>query len=246
MECFIVKESDIDLDLKSLVLRGDEARHAIRVLRLRIGEKLMATTLHGFCYLATMDRSEQINKTEWEAHCLLEEILPEHNEPSIDIQLIQGIPQQQSKFEEIIEKITEIGITSITPIFSKRTEKKSFNKERIIRILENGSKQAYRARLPILHEITSLEEALKTSQSEGRSIITLHESAPLTDSLANALQDSKGNRISLVVGSEGGFDEAEIMLAQSSYKARIASLGPRRLRAETAAIMAVSLAIGIH
>ena len=119
MECFIVRESDIDVVTKSLVLRGDEARHAIRVLRLRIGEQLMATTLHGVCYLVTMERSEQINKIEWEAHCMIEEVLPEHNEPSIDIQLIQGIPQQQSRLEEIVEKVTEIGIRSIIPIFSR-------------------------------------------------------------------------------------------------------------------------------
>jgi len=48
MECFIVSESDIDLGSKSLTLRGDEARHAVRVLRISEGEQLLATTLNGF------------------------------------------------------------------------------------------------------------------------------------------------------------------------------------------------------
>jgi len=246
MECFIVREPDIDLALNSLVLRGDEARHAVRVLRLREGEKLMATTLNGTCYRASMGRSEQVSKTEWVAHCQIEEILPEHNEPDINVQLIQGIPHQQSKLEEIAEKVTEMGIRSIIPITTKRTEKKTFNRERLIRILENGSKQTYRARLPKLSEVMSLEEALAHAKSEGRKIIMLHESASLQDSLASALHEESGNKISLVIGPEGGFEEVEIMLAVHSFGTRIASLGPRRMRAETAAIMAVSLALGMN
>ena len=244
MECFIVGESDIDLQSQSLVLKGDEARHAIRVLRLREGEKLLATTLKGFCYKAKLTGSEQAAKKEWVAHCAIEEILPEHNEPDIDIQLMQGIPQHQSKLEEIIEKITEIGISSISPIFSKRTEKKTFNFERVTRIIQNACKQTYRARMPELSEIMSFEQGLMKAQREGRKIILLHESAPLSDSLSKALQVKKNMKISLVVGPEGGFDEEEIVFANRNHDVQIASLGPRRLRAETAAIMAVSIALG--
>ena len=245
MECFIVQKSDINLQLNSLVLRGEEARHAIRVLRIREGEKLLVTTLSGFCYRAKLTGCEQAAKNEWVAHCTIEEILPEHNEPNIDIELMQCIPQHQSKLEEIIEKITEIGISSISPIYSKRTEKKTFNFERLTRIIQNACKQTYRARMPKLSEIMSFEQGLTKAQSEGRKIILLHESAPLSDLLSKALQSNKHKKISLVVGPEGGFDDEEIVLANRNHGVQIASLGPRRLRADTAAVMAVSLALGI-
>lgn len=243
MECFIAREIDIDLPSKILVLRGDEARHAVRVLRISEGEHLLATTLTGFCYHLRCLRSGQPGKNEWVCECAIEEILPEHNEPNIDLQLIQGITLQQSKLEEIIEKITELGIRSIVPIFSRRTEKKSINRERFLRILENACKQSHRSRIPELSEPMSLEESLMKARSEKRAIILLHESAPITDSLSKVLRDIKGRKIALVIGPEGGFDESEVLLAQNTYKALIASLGKRRLRAETAAIAATAIAM---
>src|SRR6266446_7058221 len=125
MEGCIVNQSDLDLEKKTLVLRGDEGRHAVRVLRISEGELLLATTLAGFCYKATCKKSGQPKKNEWVCECSIEEILPEHNEPNIDIELLQGILLQQSKLEEIAEKATEIGIRSFIPIYSKRTEKKT-------------------------------------------------------------------------------------------------------------------------
>jgi len=177
--------------------------------------------------------------------CSIDEVLPEHNEPVIDVRLVQGIPQQQSKFEEIAEKSTEIGIRSIYPIYSKRTEKKTINSDRLLRIVQTACKQSHRARMPELADVTTFEKALTLALQEGRSIIVLHESAPLEDMLSLALAKEKGNKIALFIGPEGGFDEAEIVLASRNFGARITSLGPRRLRAETAAVVAVSLALGI-
>ncbi len=243
MECFIVNKSDIDPDSKSLVLRGDEARHAIRVLRLREGEKLLATTLHGFCYRAELVEREQVSKSEWVARCSIDEVLPGFNEPAIDVQLLQGIPQQQSKFEEIADKATEIGIRSLVPVLTKRTEKKNINTDRLVRIIQTACKQSHRATMPELSDVMSFEEALKKARREERKVILLHESAPLEDKLP-ALLGKKDEKITLCIGPEGGFDETEILLAKKNYGALIASLGPRRLRAETAAVVAVTLAIG--
>jgi len=243
MECFIVAESDIDLQSKTLTLRGDEARHAVRVLRISEGEHLMATTLQGFCYKARCIRSGQPSKNEWVCECSVEEILQEHNEPNIDLQLIQGITQQQSKLEEIAEKVTEIGISSFIPIYSKRTEKKTSNKERLERIITSACKQTHRARMPKLYEPMTYEKSLELAHSEGRKIIVLHESAPLENPLIGNLPKDRNVKISLVIGPEGGFDEAEVLLASRNYHAVIASLGVRRLRAETAAITAVAIAM---
>jgi 16S rRNA (uracil1498-N3)-methyltransferase len=242
MECFIVRESDINLAAKTLVLRGDEGRHAVRVLRISQGEQLMATTLSGFCYRTKCIESGQPSKNEWECECSIEEILPEHNEPKNDIQLIQGITQQQSKLEEIAEKVTEIGVKSIVPIYSKRTEKRTANVERLERIIQTACKQTSRARVPRLHDVTSFSTALKNCKREGREIILLHESAPLENSLSKILP-RQNKAISLVIGPEGGFDESEVLLASGEFGATVASLGERRLRAETASIVAIAIAM---
>ncbi|MEP7234838.1 MAG: RsmE family RNA methyltransferase [Ignavibacteriota bacterium] len=245
MECFIVNGGDVDLSSNTFILRDEEARHAIRVLRLREGETLMATTLNGFCYRAKLVLTEQPAKNEWIAKCSIDEALPEYNESQADIQLIQGIPQQQSKLEEIVEKCTELGIRSIIPATSKRTEKKSVNHERMSRIIQTACKQVSRARMPDFTEVLSLTDALRKAHSEARKIFILHESAPVEDTLLKHLLLQKVKKITLVIGPEGGFDEDEIFLATSDFGATVTSLGPRRLRAETAAVVAVSLASSV-
>jgi 16S rRNA (uracil1498-N3)-methyltransferase len=245
MECFIVSESDINIRSESLILRGDEARHAVRVLRIQEGEQLIATTLSGFCYQVKCVKSGQVSKNEWVCECVIERILPEYNEPAIDIQLIQGITQQQSKLEEIAAKTTEIGISSLIPIFSKRTEKKSINRTRLEKILHSACKQAHRARAPILYDSMNFSVALQKAKDEQRKIILLHESAPNEDTLLKALQNEKNKKITLIIGPEGGFDEAEVLLASAEFGAKVTSLGARRLKAETAAIMLVAVALSI-
>jgi 16S rRNA (uracil1498-N3)-methyltransferase len=245
MECFIVRESDIYITTNTLILRGDEARHAVRVLRISEGEQLMATTLQGFCYRAKCRKSGQVSKNEWECECSIEEILPEHNEPEFDVQLIQGITQQQSKLEEIAEKVTELGVRSIAPIYSKRTEKRTINAERLERIIQTACKQTYRARMPMLNDITGLADALKHAKEEGRKMILLHESAPLEDSLTGILATLRQKKLSIIIGPEGGFEESEVFLASNEYGAAIASLGKRRLRAETAAVSAIAITMAL-
>ena len=102
----------------------------------------------------------------------------------------------------------------------------------------------HRARMPKLYPAMDLPDALKNAMEEGRKIILLHESAPLSDTFSEAISITKDEKIAVYIGPEGGFDEAEVLLASSKYGARIASLGPRRLRAETAAVVAVALVIG--
>lgn len=99
--------------------------------------------------------------------------------------------------------------------------------------------------MPKVYSAMNFADALKLATEEERKIILLHESASVDDTLLKALQKDTSDKISLFIGPEGGFDEAEILLARKNHDALIASLGPRRLRAETAAVVAVSLALGI-
>jgi 16S rRNA (uracil1498-N3)-methyltransferase len=243
MECFIVTPEDVDTSRRELSLQGDEARHAARSLRMRVGESFIATDLQGCCYLATIMNIDEIGKHELIVRSAIDDVLPEHNEPTVSVELIQGILNQPSKFEEIIERCTEIGISVFTPIVSERVERNNLKRERLEKLLRTACKQAHRARMPLLQPVRSFDEALEAASSARKTLILLHEGADLSKSLRIASDANSGNGIALVIGPEGGFSDTEVELAQSKYSAFVASLGPRRLRAETAAFTASAIAL---
>lgn len=233
MECFIVQPDDVRAG--ELVLCGDEAHHALRSLRLKHGEEIIATDLAGTCYHAVLVGSHE-EKNEMIAECKILQALPEHHEPKHRIILAQAILSQPSRFEDILEKATELGVSSFIPLITERTEKKQINRKRLERILREATKQVSRARMPILHEPMNLSHALSASQGA----IVLHEAVSQDNHISNVLTTVESYPLTLFIGPEGGFTEEEIAQAQSQ-SAIIASLGARRLRAETAAIAAVAI-----
>jgi len=253
MECFIVEKEDVDIDRGELILTGDEAHHALRSLRIQIGEQLLATDLFGISYSCKLkSHSSGAKGSELKAICSIEEILPEFGEPKRNVLLIQGLISQPSRWEFLLEKATELGANIIQPVTTERTERESFNRERSDRILRAAVKQTKRSRIPELREISSLETALTDSIKEGRMVVMLHESVVRglpslhTKLIAGTALLQKefdgGEPIAIAVGPEGGFSEDEVK-AVSSSGAKIVSLGPRRLRAETAAIAVLALLI---
>ena len=241
MECFIVEPGDVGEE--ELVLRGDEAYHAIKVLRLREGEKLLATNLIGSCFECALEAHTQLGPKELEVRCAILDIWPEFGEPHKKILLIQGILAQPARWEMLLEKATELGVTTISPVVTSRTEPREPKRDRGERILRSAAKQTRRARLPELRELSTLTEALHLAQEEGRPIVLLHESAELSETLQSALLGLKTERLALVVGPEGGFSDEEVTEARERFGASVVSLGTRRLRAETAAIAALAIAI---
>lgn len=242
MECFIVEQEFVNRERGELVLVGDEARHAIRSLRLRIGEELFATDLSGICYKSRLESLEEQQRNTYTATCSILEMLPNHNEAERDVWLVQGILQQHSKFEEVIEKATEFGVKAIYPVSTERTERSTIQRERAERILRAATKQVSRSTCPILSEVNSVEIALENASVDGRDIIVCHESSNITMSFDRVVK-AAASSIAIVIGPEGGFSENEIDHFRSRYNASIASLGKRRLRAETAAIAACAIAL---
>lgn len=90
-------------------------------------------------------------------------------------------------------------------------------------------------------KLASLREALASALAEGRTIFLLHEAAIETASLVRAMIWDSAKSLAIAVGPEGGFTEAEVRMACEEFGARALSLGPRRLRAETAAIAALAI-----
>ena len=235
MECFIVEKKQIDLDRHTLVLVGDEAHHATRSLRIKQGEEILTTDLAGTCYRCRVEHADPGTLT-----CSIEKILPNFGEPKRNILLIQGMITQPSRWEFLLEKATELGVTTIQPVTTERTERESFNRERSERILRAAVKQTKRARMPELRELSSFGAALSDAIKKGQKVLLLHEAADSASTLSRSMLES--DSLAIIVGPEGGFSDFEVEMASKSG-AGIISLGPRRLRAETAAIAALAILV---
>jgi 16S rRNA (uracil1498-N3)-methyltransferase len=252
LESFIVRPTDIDEAHRTLVLRGDEAHHALKSLRLRAGDELLATNLVGTTY-----KCHVVGESEKGVlSCSIEEVLHGHGEAKRHVTLIQGVVSQPARWEFLLEKATELGVKVIVPVATERTEREAVKLERSERILRAAVKQCKRSNLPWLKvpetqqdsgsraELYSLFEALSDAVSSDRTLIILHEAAPSEKGLHRLVQSLDPPRsIAVVVGPEGGFSDSEVARARDEFGAIVASLGDRRLRAETAAIAALALVI---
>lgn len=138
---------------------------------------------------------------------------------------------KKDKFEWIVEKATELGVSHIIPIVSARTEKKDINSMRLKTIIKEAAEQSGRGKLPILAEVLGLEKALANYSSHGK--IALEPLAPRF--LAGDFSSVDG----IFVGPEGGWTGEEIEMFKK-YGVMTRSLGSQILRTETAVVAGLS------
>jgi len=211
-------------------IEGEDFLHLHQVLRCKLGDKLILCDGHG------MDYDAQIESFENNAVvCRVGTGHPSGTEPGCHIALYQCLPKV-GKFEFIIQKCTELGIRSITPVLSNRcvVVPKDFSKKnlRYTRIAYEAAKQASRGLVPEIQDL----QALSSLEPAGFDSMFVAYEKENTLMLKSALRDKAGLKsVALVVGPEGGFDEEEIRLL-SEKGAMIVSLGPRILRTETAGL----------
>lgn len=222
---------DPDLQAGHHQLREEEARHAFQVLRKKVGDELDLVNGKGGWFKATVS---SISKRE----CLLEvsPVRQETERAGHRLHLLVAPTKNIDRFEWILEKATEIGIDFIQPILTEHSERKRIRTDRLERVLESAMKQSLRAWLPGLGELLPLETALQEAANDGVCYLAYLGKPDETDLLRNNYQP--GNSVTLAIGPEGGFSPAEAALAQA-HNFLFASLGPNRLRTETAAITAV-------
>ncbi len=236
MECFIARTDDIHPSENMILLRDNEAKHLAKSLRMREGDECLITDLQGCCYLCVIKRIAH-SRSEVVVECNILRALPEHNEPDHKAALAFGLLQKHSDIELILEKCTELGITEFYPFTSHRTERETLNWDRCDRIIETAVKQTSRARKPVVHPVRSFEQLLNTNINEYQSRFIFHEAVTVSKKISDIRNIDS---VLLLIGPEGGFTEDEVETASSGYGLLTLSLGTRRLRAETAAIAAVS------
>lgn len=220
-------------------ITGADYNHVKNVLRMRVGENLLVSfeKKSDLCVIETITDTKIIARVEQEDY--IDTNLP------VEIYLFQGLPKSD-KMELIIQKAVELGVTEIIPVETARSivkldGKKSENKvSRWQTISESAAKQSKRNIIPTVTSVLTFSNAVKKA-NELDLVIIPYENEKGMKATKDALSKIKsGMRIGIFIGPEGGFEEKEVS-AIADIGGTSVSLGKRILRAETAAITAVSM-----
>jgi 16S rRNA (uracil1498-N3)-methyltransferase len=217
--------------------------HQLRVvLRLQSGEQILLLDGQGYAYRTEI---RQLERGQAVGQILDREVVAA--EPRSFLTLYQ-CALKTDKFEWVLQKGTEIGVARFVPVISSRTivrpaEKIRKKYARWQAIICEAAEQSGRGRLPELADPLLWDEAVK--DSTGLRLLpweeTITSAAPTTLADAFAAVDPQ-DAVSLLIGPEGGISQAEADLATAAGW-RTLSLGPRILRAETAALVAAALVL---
>jgi 16S rRNA (uracil1498-N3)-methyltransferase len=216
----------------SAELRGEEARHLTRVLRVEPGQRFeLSDNRHA--YLAEIEeaRGERVVFR-------IVETLPTAASP-VSVTLCASIVKFD-RFEWIIEKATELGVDRILPVDAARSEKGLFDasrkrSERWQRIARESSQQSRRVRIPEILPAVRFAQCLAQGAAH-RYFLDEAVAPPLLSEIPAERADS----VALLIGPEGGWVDTERQLAIASHWQPV-SLGPLVLRAETAACAALAI-----
>jgi 16S rRNA (uracil1498-N3)-methyltransferase len=168
-------------------------------------------------------------------------------EPALPVTLVMAI-YKFDHMEWAIEKATELGVAAIAPVCSRRSEKHLVQSaerrsERWRRIAHEASQQARRCDVPIIYDPVSLAVRAKSASSATRFVLAEQErSTTLRFALEEAIAAAENEMpaLDIAIGPEGGWaPEEEALFDANGWRA--VSLGPRILRAETAAIAALAV-----
>jgi 16S rRNA (uracil1498-N3)-methyltransferase len=211
------------------------AYHVARVLRMREGGTLNVFDGAGQEYQAEIARVEGDAVT-----VRLGTQASAPTESPLKITLVQGVSRSE-RMDWTLQKATELGVAAIAPVLTARSvvrldDKQAQKKQGHWRgIVIGACEQCGRARVPAVAAPITLREYLSTVRKDGMRLV-LSPSAP--GSLAGLA--SLPSKIELLIGPEGGLDDDELLLAQKAGFMPV-RLGPRVLRTETAAVVALSV-----
>jgi 16S rRNA (uracil1498-N3)-methyltransferase len=246
--------SDFDLSKKEIEIKGEIAHQIIKVLKLKLGEKIElcdGKNINAIAEIVEIKKNTVLVKL---GATLRHGYTEQHNTKKVN--LFCAVLKKEN-FELVVQKTTEVGVSKIIPIITSRTIKTGLNLERLNKIAKEASEQSGRLNVPELSEPISFLKAIEIADGEN---ILFDASGELTFemhcggcralhskfSAENYVRISKDDSLlaNIFIGPEGGWTTEEIEIAKS-HNFKIATLGSLTLRGETAAIISTYLAINI-
>ena len=212
-------------------LSGDEGHHAVKVMRLQIGEQIkIADNLGNWVSGAITEVGKKSLKIDVAERGNAERLKPE-------LILVQAVTKSD-RTKEMLELLTVAGADQIIPWQAQRciSKWKSDSTDKWLTTIKESAKQARRVKLPVLSDAVTTNQLVKLFQAEDQ-IIVLHESAQLNLSQFKFVESTQ--RIFIVIGPEGGISEDEIAQLTSA-KAVVVRMGENVLRSAHAGFAALS------
>ncbi|WP_431157638.1 16S rRNA (uracil(1498)-N(3))-methyltransferase [Winogradskyella poriferorum] len=205
----------------------DETRHIVKVLRKKVGDTIQITNGEGWLF-----KGELIEIGNKQSSIKI--INKSFHEPKpYKLHLAVAPTKMNDRYEWFLEKATEIGIQSITPIICDNSERKVIKRDRFEKIIQSAMKQSLQYYLPKLNETTPFNKFVTETDVKQKFIAHCEETDK--ESFKTIL---KGNQDCLIlIGPEGDFSVKEIQEALQNNFIPV-TLGNTRLRTETAAVVA--------
>lgn len=249
MHRFFISQSDHINDEQLLVCSDYLINQFLKVLRFDVGEKIVV--------FDGSDYEWEVELTDLGGKKIIGRVIEKRlcdTELPVRLVIAQAILKNMERFEFVLQKGTELGVSAFVPLVTDRTERKVLGKiERLQRILKEAAEQSGRGKVPELLSECKFEKffgglgggSVVGGRDNGRLVIVPHPGADIKFSDLMKKYGKLPDEIFVCVGPEGGFTEREIKIAEESG-AKLVSLGPRILRAETAAIVVAAMVGGWH
>jgi len=238
MRYFFVESKALKKSLA--VIEGSEVRHIKNVLRLKPGDKIRVFDGEGFEYDANIHRflADRVA-------IKIRRKFQGTKESPLQIAVAQALLKEK-KMDRLLRHLCELGVTQWIPFISERSVPKPDPKrlpvrvERWNKIVKESLKQCRRTTLPEISETLTFEEVMSYGRSCDLMIIFYENESASLNSIISSSPQPLPQKILLIMGPEGGFSDQEIANAKADG-CRVAGLGPRILRAETATLAACTL-----
>ena len=225
----------------TIEITGSDAHHLMHVMRAKAGQEVTVVDDEG-----SVARMEMTAFREDAVTLVLKERLAANTESPLELVLAQCL-LKADKMDYVVQKAVELGVTEIVPVKSHNcvvrydAKKAAARQQRWQKIAEEAAKQCGRTALTEVAPIMDLSGLIKeNSGTEDTEIVFCYENEDET-TVKSCLQAAKGKRLILLIGPEGGFTLDEAQAVQEAG-GKAVTLGPRILRAETAAVAAVTVA----
>jgi len=210
------------------------AHHALRVLRLGVGDSLTVFTGAGGEFAATLVRADKRH-----AIVRLDAFDPAEREAMLAMTLVQGLAANDA-MDHALRRAVELGAAAIRPILTSRSARMPGGDHGARRLAHwrqiavAACEQCGRNRIPHVHDVVSLERLLAERAHDATGLILVPDAAASLSAVPRPAQS-----VELLIGPEGGFAPAEVAAARAAGMTAV-RLGPRVLRTETAALAALA------
>jgi 16S rRNA (uracil1498-N3)-methyltransferase len=211
-------------------LSEEEGQHVYKVLRARTGGRIEVVDGAGRLFVAELLKGREARIVEER---------PVEGETG-GVTLYQAVPKGRH-MDLVVEKATELGVARIVPLSTERGVVKLADGDEKVRrwrrVAEAAARQSLRLCVPEIGEVVSFTEAVREAGETGVLLHNGSDHPPLEDLVPHSA-------VALFVGPEGGWSEKELAGARA-HDLSLASLGPHRLRSETAGVVAVARACAV-